>query len=179
MRKALGRQRDVFVNEMHLLIRLVIEDEGEIEAMVSDADHERWTSPDLNKLLGVRLGARSYESFQDIVEDIKTNMEYLLKELERFEALVQGTQDEPAKLKERVQRLRSAAKLALDKSKCDKAVQSLRTANDDLKRIREQALDMQPKQHRLSNDRKSDVTPKLRPSYACCAKIRRATKGAS
>ncbi|OIW28569.1 hypothetical protein CONLIGDRAFT_632836 [Coniochaeta ligniaria NRRL 30616] len=175
LRKGLGRQRQVFVNEMHLLLRLIVDDEEEIEAMVSDADHERWASPDLSQLLQLRL-ARSYESFQEIVEDIGTSMEYLLKELKRFEGLDQSTEEESSKVMERVQRLRSAAKLTFDKSKCDKAVQDLRTANDDLKRLREQAHDLQPTKQSPNTDRRSEVGPKLRSSYTCCAKIRRATR---
>ncbi|KAH8911086.1 hypothetical protein BR93DRAFT_975133 [Coniochaeta sp. PMI_546] len=175
LRKGLGRQRHVFVNEMHLLLRLVVDDEEEIEAMVSDANHECWTSPDLDKLLRLRL-ARSYESFHGIVEDIGISMEYILKELERFEGLDQSTQDESSKVKERLQRLRSAAKLTIDKSKCDKAIQDLRTANNDLKRLREQALDLQPTKQCHGNDRRSELGTKFRNSYACCAKIRRATR---
>lgn len=175
LRKALGRQRDVFVNEMHLLLRLVVDDEEQIEAMVSDADHERWSGHDLSQLLRLRL-ARSQESFQEIVEDIGTNMEYLLMEFERFEGLDQSSRGECSKGKEKLQRLQSAAKLAFDKTKCDKAIQNLRTANDDLKRLREQALDLQPTKESTSHARRSEPAPKLRPSYASCAKIRRAAK---
>jgi len=175
LRKLLGRHRDVFMNEIQLLLRLVIEDEEMILDMVSNADHERWTNPDLERLLEDRL-ARSYASFRGIDEDMHSNMEYLLEDLQCFEDLVRGTEEEPSKLKERLKRLRSAANLAFDKGKCDQAVQSLRTANDDLKRLHEQALDLQPRRKRPSNDREANITPRVRPSYAFCAKIRRATR---
>ncbi|KAJ9151047.1 hypothetical protein NKR19_g5034 [Coniochaeta hoffmannii] len=87
-------------------------------------------------------------------------MEYLLEDLQCFEDLVRGTEEEPSKLKERLKRLRSAANLAFDKGKCDQAVQSLRTANDDLKRLHEQALDLQPRRKRPSNDREANITPR-------------------
>jgi hypothetical protein len=175
VRKALGRQRDVFVNEMHLLLRLAVDDEKDIEAMVTDADHDRWTSPDLSKLLQLRL-ARSYESFQDVVEDIRTAIEFLLKELERFEGLDQSAQKESSNIRERLQRLRSAAKLTFDKSECEQAVQNLRTANDDLKRLREQARELQPPKQCPRNACGSELDSKLRPRYASCAEIRRATR---
>lgn len=176
IRKGVKRQQDVFMNDMQLLLQLVMDDGEEIEAMISNGDHERWTNPDLSNLLAARL-ARSYESFLDIVEDIGTNMSYLVKELECFEGLETGGQKNDLKLKEKVQRLRSAGKLTFDKAKCEQAVQSLRTANDDLKRLREQVQDLQPKQPRPHKDRRLDLVGiKLRQSYASCAKIRRATR---
>jgi hypothetical protein len=175
LRKSLSRGRNVFINEMHLLLRLVIEDEEQIEAMVSDADHARWTSPGLECLLKRRL-ARSYESFLDIVDDIRTNTAYLLQEIERFETQPHGTADQPSKLKETMSSLRSAAKVAVDKSKCDKAVESLRVANGDLRRLLNQALELGPKKQRSRNDGRPDTVSKHRPSYASCAKIRRATR---
>ncbi|KAB5539511.1 hypothetical protein GE09DRAFT_320435 [Coniochaeta sp. 2T2.1] len=158
---------------MHLLLRQVVDDEEEIELMVLDADHKRWASPELSERLKIHLG-RSYGSLEDIVEEIGTNMEYLLIELERFEAL----EDECSRLKDKAHRFGSAAKLTFDKSKCDEAVQSLRTANDDLQRLREQALDLQPTGTKQcsNSDRRSELGPKLRSSYGSCAKIRRASK---
>jgi hypothetical protein len=176
IRKQLDRQRHVFVNETHLLLRLVIDDDEEqIEAMVSDGDHEQWTSPKLSRLFQTCF-TRSSESFREIVEDVGANMNYLLKELECFEGLDQGDEEARVKLKERVQRLRSAAKIAFDKTRCDQAIQNLRTANDDLKRLREQAQDLRPSKLQPDNNRRSEVAPKIRPSYACCGKIRRAAK---
>jgi hypothetical protein len=187
LHKLLNGQQNVFLNEMHFLLRLVaIDKEDVIESMIADGDHDRWKCPELSQALMSFYG-RSYESFGDIVDEISSNTTYLLEELDRCKDLDPLEQEAEQRRRERfrqsVHRIGSAAKLACDKTKCDQAVQCLRTANDDLKRLREQAQDLNPKRQQPGTCQDTattsqNVTGRLssRPGSAYCTKIKRAAR---
>jgi hypothetical protein len=148
IRRKLKLQCDVFVNEIEKLLSHVLVDEeyfndDVLKAMTKDGDHEGWKSPKIDAYLVLYLD-RNYESWEGIIEDITRDVAYLLEEIKAFDGVLAK---EDGTVPGDREKLTSRAKVTFDQTKCSKAVQSLRTSNEDLARLCEQVLQLkQPKQ---------------------------------
>lgn len=69
IRRQFDRQKQFFLNEMRLLLRLVLDDESLIQEMVDDGAHEKWQSPFLNRALRDRLGDNC-SVLEEVAEDV-------------------------------------------------------------------------------------------------------------
>lgn len=86
VRKHFDRQRQFFLNEVHLVLRLVLDDESLVQDMVEDGRHEKWKSPSLDNDMVDRLGDNT-RSLKEIIEDIQVIITNLQKGLECFNCL--------------------------------------------------------------------------------------------
>ena len=92
VQKQLERQSHFFVNEVHLLLRQIHEDELSIRAMLRDPQDSRWTSRGLEIRLRTMLG-EGYEVGRDAIEEIRTTMESLQDGLSCFHQLTAECQE--------------------------------------------------------------------------------------
>ncbi|RKU47535.1 hypothetical protein DL546_005679 [Coniochaeta pulveracea] len=139
VRRALKRQCDVFVNQIQILLHQVLVDkalldEDVLDAMTKDGNHEGWKSPDIDARLE-RYFDRNYESYKGIVEEVAGEVALLLEEIEAFNGALAK---EEGTIPGRREELSSRTRLAFDQTKCNKAVQLLRTSNEDLRTLCEQ-----------------------------------------
>jgi hypothetical protein len=74
-------------------------------------------------------------------------------------------------MKDAVRRLRDGIKVAWDKSKIDASITSLRSSNDDLRRLRQQAIELQKPVTQLKDTKK-----RVAQEYVEYKLIRRASK---
>ncbi|KAF7553374.1 hypothetical protein G7Z17_g3656 [Cylindrodendrum hubeiense] len=136
VRKHFDRQRQFFLNEIHLVLRLVLDDEALVQDMIDDGVHKKWKSLSLETAMVDCFGNNS-QSLKEIIEDIGTIIDNVQKGLECFSCLdeerLQGE-----RLKDTVKRVRDRMKISFDKSKFEKWTAELRDANNDLKLLREQ-----------------------------------------
>lgn len=86
VRKNFDRQRHFFLNEVHLVLRLVLEDESLVQDMIDDGAHKKWKSSSLEDSMADRLGNNA-QSLKDIIEDIGTIIGDVEKGLECFSGL--------------------------------------------------------------------------------------------
>ena len=163
IRKLFGGQRDYFLNETELALRLVLKDNEMIQEMMKNTEHPEWSQCDLEKRLEEKLG-RSYESFKDTMEEIREGIEMLREGLECFTPLQEEhekvsnseinflfqsgsdtSQNELLRqkpLKEAVRRLRDKVKITFKKDAFEKRISTLERANNNLRRIREQVSEL-------------------------------------
>ncbi|KAI3336422.1 hypothetical protein HD806DRAFT_5376 [Xylariaceae sp. AK1471] len=168
-RKQFDRQRQFFHNEIHLLIRPAVEDESAVESMLDDPSHAIWESQELERSLKKHLG-QNYGACLDVIEEIGSSNEELLGLMECFnEVESQRQKGEP--MKDAVRRLRDRTKVAWDKSKFDASIASLRSSNDDLRRLRQQAIELQKPATQLK-----DMKKHVAQEYSEYKTIRRASK---
>ncbi len=83
IRKLFGGQRDYFLNEVELVLRLVLEDQTLARDMMKDPEHAQWQAPSLTKKLEARL-ERNLASLEDIVEDIYKAITKIQKSFQCF-----------------------------------------------------------------------------------------------
>ncbi|KAK3390129.1 hypothetical protein B0H63DRAFT_507537 [Podospora didyma] len=141
VRKQFERQRQFFLNEVHLSLRLVVDDEALVEEMVDDGEHPKWQSRSLEDAMVDRFHANNCRVLNEIVDDIGKTINSVQEGLECFDCLEEARhKNEP--IKDAVKRLRDRMKIAFDKSKFDQWVTELRSSNNDLKLLREQASDL-------------------------------------
>lgn len=76
IQKQIERQWHFFTNEIHLLLRPVIDDEFIVEGMLSDARHQQWASRKLEGAMRESLG-KNYEACRDVIEEFRTIIESL------------------------------------------------------------------------------------------------------
>ncbi|KAL4909338.1 hypothetical protein BDW74DRAFT_80223 [Aspergillus multicolor] len=139
--KNLATQRQLFLNECHFLLRLVLDDKRIIQAMVADGDHAKWDDMYLVQEWAYRLGS-SYRACTGIVEEINDSLNGLEKEIRNFYSISlerQQGEDNRATFK----RVRLAVKMALGSTQYDQAISSLRTANGDLRLLRQHLQEFQ------------------------------------
>lgn len=86
VRKHFDRQRQFFLNEVHLVLRLVLDDEALVQDMVEDGTHKKWKSRSLETDMVDRLGD-NIRSLKEIIEDIQVVINDLQKGLECFNCL--------------------------------------------------------------------------------------------
>jgi len=84
IRKQFERQRQFFLNEIHLALRLVLDDESLIRQMVGDGGHPKWHSEGLETLLIDRFHANNCHVLNEIVDEIGKTITAIQEGLECF-----------------------------------------------------------------------------------------------
>ncbi|KAK4223485.1 hypothetical protein QBC38DRAFT_487623 [Podospora fimiseda] len=145
-RKLLGIQRDYFLNETELMLRLVVEDQVLVKEMIKDPNHSEWGSPTLRTKLEKQLD-RSLEPFTDTIEDITQIIASLEDGLKCFEILSEEHQGDDhlrrKPFKESLKKLRKRVKITFEKETFDAQIANLEKSNDSLRRLRKQIGNLQ------------------------------------
>lgn len=128
------RQR-MFLNECHLLLQLVVDDDG-TKAMLGDFEHSLWRDKDLNNQLNNYL-SDSYKSCKDIMEDTQTILEDVGEELRCFDVIT-SEKLKGESLKRAVRRLRDSIVISFRKESYEASLARLRDHNADLNHLRSQ-----------------------------------------
>lgn len=198
--KGVNRQQKNFLHETHLLLRLAKQDEDDIDRMLEDADHPRWTCRELQAGLHSAFPS-SLDTVQDIIEEIRSTLQALHEELACFDGIAEmGAKaresggerrfhtSNPAvfvclspnqylqneSLQDTVRRVRKRVKITWNKSSLDEKINILRELNNDLRRLREQATEI--KEPVLRNKACVRATQQLSQEYGSIGKVRRASK---
>lgn len=100
IRKLFERQQGYFLNEVELVLRLVLQDQDIIKAMMKKPAHAQWQADSLKEKLNVLLG-RNSTSMIDIVNDINESIAALQKAFQCFAPL-----EEESKRVRRLPRIR-------------------------------------------------------------------------
>jgi len=88
MRKQFERQRQFFLNEVHLTLRLILsDDEPLIRAMVEDGEHPKWQSLSLDNAMLECFRARNCRVLNEIIQDIGETITAIQEELQCFTSL--------------------------------------------------------------------------------------------
>jgi hypothetical protein len=87
VRRQFERQRQFFLNEVHLALRLIIEDESLVQEMVDNGDHLRWRSQSLERTMLDRFNANNCQVLNGIVDDIGKTISAVQEGLECFDCL--------------------------------------------------------------------------------------------
>jgi hypothetical protein len=93
--KQLGTQRCLFLNECRLLLRLVVDDERLIRAMLKNDQHEEWDDPTLREQWILSLDD-NYDACMRIVEEICRGLQGLEEDLQRFDSV--AVQRQPVRI---------------------------------------------------------------------------------
>ncbi|KAK8032000.1 hypothetical protein PG990_001734 [Apiospora arundinis] len=153
LRGQLNRQHQIFINESHLLVRVIVADEAVIQRMLEDPHHANWSSEELDNSLKPFL-AKSYDSYLDIVEETVKKGESLM---------------------DTEKRLRNRVTISWTKADFEKTIEGLRELNTDLSRLRQQACELQAPNNVLTLPGKHP-TASLRSQYGDLKFVRRASK---
>lgn len=86
IRKRFGAQRDYFLNEVELVLRLVLQDQDVIRDLMKDPAHDHWKATSLERKLEAVLG-RNMTSLTDIVNDVAESMAALQRAFHCFTPL--------------------------------------------------------------------------------------------
>ncbi|KAI1739982.1 hypothetical protein F4680DRAFT_420871 [Xylaria scruposa] len=168
-RKRFDRQQQFFRNEIHLLIRHVLKDEGAIQMMLDNPSHYKWESQELEDALKEHLG-QNYGTCLDAIEEIRSSNEELMGTMECFDK-IESQREKGELIKDAVLSLRERVKIAWDKTKIDASIANLRNLNEDLRRLHQQAVELQTPAVQLK-----DVQKRISQEYSEYRKIRRASK---
>jgi hypothetical protein len=87
VQKRVGRQSQVFTNEVHLLLRPSLRDEDIVELMLKDENHPKWTSQELEDGMRRSLGD-NYSSCREIIEEIGTTLAGLQSVFDCFDQIL-------------------------------------------------------------------------------------------
>ncbi|KAG4274723.1 hypothetical protein FPRO04_09087 [Fusarium proliferatum] len=152
VRKHFDRKRQFFLNEVHFVLRLALDDEVLVKEMVADGAHLEWHSQRLESAIVESFGDNS-GALMEIVEDVRTIINDVQMALECFSCLEEvrlerSLQDE--RLKDTVKRVRDRMKIAFDKSKFEKWTSDLRNSNNDLCLLRKQVDELRKPRARTS-----------------------------
>ncbi|KAL7948552.1 hypothetical protein V8C42DRAFT_314821 [Trichoderma barbatum] len=146
IRKLFGSQRDYFLNEVELVLRLVLQDQAVIKDMMKDPFHTQWRAHCLEKQLEALLG-RNTMSLVDLVNDINESIAALQKALQCFAPLEEAQQrDEKLKrrpLKESIRKLGKRVTITFEKKNFEDQIAILEKSNSGLRRLREQVSELQ------------------------------------
>lgn len=85
--KGVNRQQKNFLHEVHLLLRLATLGEDDIQCMLEDADHPRWSCRQLKAGLDSAFPS-SLDTVQETIEEIRSTLQALQSELACFDAIV-------------------------------------------------------------------------------------------
>ncbi|KAI8946788.1 hypothetical protein F4801DRAFT_563256 [Xylaria longipes] len=168
-RKRFDRQRQFFRNEIHLLLRPVLEDESAVKSMLDNPSHKTWESQQLEDALKEHLG-QNYGTCLDVIEEIGSSNQELVEFMECFNELDSERQKRES-MRDAVRHLRDRTKVAWDKTKIDASIENLRSSNEDLRRIRQQAIELQTPTTQLR-----DMQKHVSQEYSEYRMIRRASK---
>jgi hypothetical protein len=92
LRNHLDRQRHFFNNELHLLIRTVLDDGPMVELMMEDTQHEKWRCPDLEISLRSLL-KKNYGTCLEVIKEIFGTAQELEDEMKCFDQVELHRQD--------------------------------------------------------------------------------------
>lgn len=198
--KSVSRQRKNFLHEVHLLLRLAEQDELDIERMLEDGGDRHWRSPELESGLNSAFPG-SLDTIKDVVEEIQLALDDLQGELTCFEDIgkvaakvsvlpieIPTLSFKPSRvscvrpnhhiqneaLKDTIRRVRKRVNIAWNKESFEEQIKKLRELNDDLRRIREQAAEIQ--QPGLRNAAYPGKVQQLSKEYISIGKVRRASE---
>lgn len=146
LRTRFSSQTEIFLDECQLLFQELLGPE-EAEALVVDADHPRWSSSDLDGQVETYLGRR-YSSFQDTVSEIDQYIISLDTSLGDSPAS-DGRQRAPSgdsRQRKVSERMSQAVDIMVNKSKYEEAIQGLKDAIQEFKRLRKTAAKLQKRQ---------------------------------
>ncbi|CAF3488280.1 unnamed protein product [Fusarium graminearum] len=135
VQKRVGRQSQVFSNEIHLLLRPSLQDDDLVEVMLKDQDHPKWTSQDLEDGMRNSLGD-NYTSCREIIEDIGSILSSLQSVFDCFDQAL-DKRDENEHPRDAIRRLREGTKIAYSESKLEQNIKDLNQSLE-LKNLREQ-----------------------------------------
>ncbi|KAF5974208.1 hypothetical protein FCOIX_8414 [Fusarium coicis] len=161
VRKYFDRQRQFFLNEVHFVLRMALDDEVLVQEMVADGAHSEWHSHRLESAIVESFGDNS-GALMEIFEDVRTIINDVQMALECFSCL-EEVRLEDERLKDTVKRVRDRMKIAFEKSKFDKWTSDLRNSNNDLCLLRKQVGELCKPRARTSVVRRS-CDPR-RPMY--------------
>ncbi|KAK4069219.1 hypothetical protein Trihar35433_5798 [Trichoderma harzianum] len=146
IRKLFGAQRDYFLNEIELVLRLVLQDQDIVKSMMKDPAHTEWHAHSLEKKLEALL-ERNLMSLIDIVNDIDDSISTLQKAFKCFAPLEEEQKrDEQLKrkpLKDCVRKLRKRVTITFEKKNFEDQIDVLEKSNSALRRLREQVSELQ------------------------------------
>ncbi|KAK1759053.1 hypothetical protein QBC47DRAFT_336709 [Echria macrotheca] len=174
IRRQFDRQKQFFLNEIRLLLRLVLDDESLIQEMVADGGHERWQSPRLNRALLDRLGDNCCV-LEEVAEDVTKIINHAEEGLECFDRL-EAVRERDERFKDTVKRVKSSLKVAFDKSKFDQWIADLRSTNEDLKLLREQVTELTSKPKTTCASMRSSNKKRLPSDFRSYGITRRASR---
>ncbi|OTA07870.1 hypothetical protein A9Z42_0087970 [Trichoderma parareesei] len=178
IRKKFGAQRDYFLNEIELVLRLILQDQDVIKDMMKDPAHDQWKAHSLEKKLEAVLG-RNMASLIDIVNDIRESMAALQRAFQCFTPLEEEQKrDEQLKrkpLKDSIRKLRKRVTITFEKKSFEDQIDRLERSNGGLRRLREQVSQLQsPPRHTAR--RSSARGARLLQEFGAYGAIRRASK---
>ncbi|RYP42054.1 hypothetical protein DL767_000566 [Monosporascus sp. MG133] len=138
IRERLEVQKQVFLNEARLFLRLVVDNDFEAQSMLRKADDAVWTSSKLENALK-DCAAESYSACRVAFTSISTTIAGLQQQLDLF--------DDPDVTTQRgkhgkADRLKNGLRFAFNETKCQELMDSLRLFNSDLARLREQTREI-------------------------------------
>lgn len=93
VRKQFERQRQFFLNEVHLALRLVVDDESLVREMVDDGNHPQWKSQSLGRTMLQRLNENNCEVLNEIVGDIGKTIKDVKEGLKCFDCLEEARRE--------------------------------------------------------------------------------------
>ncbi|RYC56811.1 hypothetical protein CHU98_g9403 [Xylaria longipes] len=163
-RKRFDRQRQFFRNEIHLLLRPVLEDESAVKSMLDNPSHKTWESQQLEDALKEHLG-QNYGTCLDVIEEIGSSNQELVEFMECFNEL----DSERQKASPYLSNSRVPDQWWL--TDIDASIENLRSSNEDLRRIRQQAIELQTPTTQLR-----DMQKHVSQEYSEYRMIRRASK---
>ncbi|KKP02601.1 hypothetical protein THAR02_05289 [Trichoderma harzianum] len=129
IRKLFGAQRDYFLNEIELVLRLVLQDQDMVKAMMKDPAHTEWHAHRLEKKLEALL-ERNLMSLIDIANDIN-------------DTTLKDEQLKRKPLKDCVRKLRKRVTITFEKKHFEDQIDVLEKSNSALRRLREQVSELQ------------------------------------
>ncbi|TFB01329.1 hypothetical protein CCMA1212_006731 [Trichoderma ghanense] len=178
IRKKFGAQRDYFLNEVELVLRLVLQDQDVIKDMMKDPAHDQWKAHSLEKQLEAVMG-RNTTSLIDIVNDIRESMGALHRAFQCFTPLEEEQKrDEQFKrkpLKDSIRKLRKRVTITFEKKSFEDQIDRLEQSNGGIRRLREQVSQLQ-KPVRYTARKSSARGGRLPQEFGAYGAIRRASK---
>jgi hypothetical protein len=92
VRKQFERQRQFFLNEVHLALQLVIDDESLVQEMVDNGNHLQWRSRSLERAMLDRFNANNCQVLNEIVDDIGKTISTVQEGMKCFDCLEEARQ---------------------------------------------------------------------------------------
>lgn len=141
--KKFERQMQFFENECHLLLRLVLKNDGwKAKEMMENPAHHLWTDHDLHNRVTELLN-NNYGTCKSIAEEIKISLDGLEEELIYLDKVVNQQRFKGESIRDTIRRLRQSVIVSFEKSRYEKKLENLRNQNADLRLLRSQISDFQ------------------------------------
>ncbi|KAK3290853.1 uncharacterized protein B0H64DRAFT_349583 [Chaetomium fimeti] len=139
--KLLRIQRQLFENECQLLLRDCLGDELVVQDMVADPEHGSWSDPKRDESIK-KLLKSNYEAFEELVGDILEAIQKLESGLACFQIL-KSMRQKGEKMRDTWERVRNGMALTFNRRDYESDLDKLRSANADLRSLREQVMQLQ------------------------------------